>query len=99
MLSRERTEHSLIGARQGIPAEQIASPVRSLAMELPPSSGVHGQGPLSIDFVADDESTGAALSCRSPSKTPTRLMCCRCRLKANPSCDGMAARSVQKTGV
>jgi DDE superfamily endonuclease len=32
---RERTGHALIGARQWIPAEQIADPVRSLVMGLP----------------------------------------------------------------
>ena len=50
---RERTGHALIGARQWIPAEQIADPVRSAAMGLPAGLVFGTKGQLAIGICAD----------------------------------------------
>ena len=57
---RERTGHALIGARQWIPAEQIADPVTALAMGLPPDLLFRTKGQLAIDVL--DDAYGDGLS-------------------------------------
>ena len=47
---REKTGHALIGARQWIPAGQIADPVKSLLMGLPPDLEFRTKGQLAIDI-------------------------------------------------
>jgi SRSO17 transposase len=46
---REKAGHALIGARQWIPREQIADPVRSLVMGLPLDLAFRTKGQLAID--------------------------------------------------
>ena len=46
---REKTGHALIGARQWIPAEHIADPVKCLIMGLPLDLGFRTKGQLAID--------------------------------------------------
>jgi SRSO17 transposase len=48
---REGCGHALIGARQWIPAEQIADPVKSLVMALPPDLEFKTKGQLAIDIL------------------------------------------------
>ena len=50
---REKTGHALIGARQWIPAAQIADPVKSLVMGLPPDLVFRTKGQLAIGICAD----------------------------------------------
>jgi SRSO17 transposase len=50
---REKTGHALIGARQWIPREQVADPVRSRLMGLPPGLRFRTKGELAIDVLAD----------------------------------------------
>jgi SRSO17 transposase len=50
---RERIGHALIGARQWIPAEQIADPATALATGLPPDLVFRTKGQLAIDVLAD----------------------------------------------
>jgi hypothetical protein len=50
--SPEGTGHALIGARQRVPADQIADPVRSLVMALPVDLEFRTKGQLAIDLVA-----------------------------------------------
>jgi SRSO17 transposase len=50
---REKTGHALIGARQWIPAEHIADPVRSLVTALPPGLRFRTKGQLAIDVMQD----------------------------------------------
>jgi SRSO17 transposase len=50
---REKIGHALIGARQWIPAEQIADPVTAQAMGLPPDLVFRTKGQLAIDVLAD----------------------------------------------
>ncbi|HXL93577.1 MAG TPA: IS701 family transposase [Streptosporangiaceae bacterium] len=50
---REGTGHALIGARQWIPGEQVADPVRSQAAGLPPGLVFRTKGQLAIDICAD----------------------------------------------
>src|SRR5450755_1210108 len=50
---REKTGHVLIGARQWIPAEHIAGPVKSLVMGLPPDLVFRTKGQLAITICAD----------------------------------------------
>ena len=50
---REGTGHALIGARQWIPAGQIADPVRSLLMALPPDLQFATKGQLARAILAD----------------------------------------------
>jgi hypothetical protein len=47
---RERAGHALIGARQWIPREHIADPVKSLLMGLPLDLGFRTKGQLAIDI-------------------------------------------------
>ena len=47
---REKTGHALIGARQWIPREHIADPVKSLLMGLPPDLEFRTKGQLAIDI-------------------------------------------------
>ena len=48
---RERTGHALIGARQWIPREQIADPVKSLVTGLPLDLRFRTKGQLAIDVL------------------------------------------------
>jgi hypothetical protein len=82
---REAAGHALIGARQWVPREQIADPVRSLVMGLPaglafrtkgswpstsaPTPRPTGSGRTST---AATRSTAAAPSCASTSRPPGR---------------------------
>jgi SRSO17 transposase len=50
---REKTGHALVGARQWIPAEDIASPVKSLVTGLPLDLRFRTKGQLAIDVLAD----------------------------------------------
>jgi SRSO17 transposase len=50
---REGTGHALIGARQWVPREQIADPVRSLVMGLPLDLAFRTKGQLAIDLSTD----------------------------------------------
>jgi len=50
---REHAGHALIGARQWIPAAQIADPVRSLLMGLPLDLEFRTKGQLAIDIAAE----------------------------------------------
>ena len=47
---RDKAGHALIGARQWIPREHIADPVKSLLMGLPPDLGFRTKGQLAIDI-------------------------------------------------
>ena len=58
---REHAGHALIGARQWIPAEQIADPVRSLVTGLPPDLEFQTKGELAIGLVADAVADGVVL--------------------------------------
>jgi SRSO17 transposase len=57
---REKAGHALIGARQWIPAEHIADPVKSLVMGLPLDLGFRTKGELAIDVCADAYADGLA---------------------------------------
>ncbi len=50
---REKTGHALIGARQWIPAEDIADPVKSLVTGLPLDLRFRTKGQLAIDVLQD----------------------------------------------
>jgi SRSO17 transposase len=50
---REKTGHALAGARQWIPAEDIADPVKSLITGLPLDLRFRTKGELAIDIIAD----------------------------------------------
>jgi SRSO17 transposase len=58
---REGTGHALIGARQWIPAEHIADPVKSLVMGLPPDLVFRTKGQLAIIICADAFADGVRL--------------------------------------
>jgi SRSO17 transposase len=58
---REKTGHALAGARQWIPAEQVADPVKSLVTGLPPDLEFRTKGQLAIDIVTDALADGARL--------------------------------------
>ena len=58
---RERTGHALIGARQWVPAEQVADPARSAAMGLPAGLVFRTKGQLAIDICADAFADGVRL--------------------------------------
>ena len=58
---RQYTGHALIGARQWIPAAQIADPVRSVAMGLPPGLEFRTKGQLAIDIIGDALADGVVL--------------------------------------
>ena len=55
---REGAGHALIGARQWIPREHLADPVRSLVMGLPPDLAFRTKGQLAIDLSADAAADG-----------------------------------------
>ena len=55
---REKTGHALIGARQWIPAEDIADPVKSLVTGLPLDLRFRTKGQLAIDVLADAYADG-----------------------------------------
>ena len=57
---REKTGHALIGARQWIPAEHIADPVKSLVAALPPDLRFRTKGQLAIDIMKDACADGLA---------------------------------------
>ena len=59
-LVRERTGHALVGARQWIPREQVADPVRSLVTGLPLDLRFRTKGQLAIDICADCRADGLA---------------------------------------
>jgi SRSO17 transposase len=58
---REKTGHALIGARQRIPAEHIADPVKSLVMGLPADLVPRTKGQLAITIVEDALADGVRL--------------------------------------
>jgi SRSO17 transposase len=55
---REKTGHALAGARQWIPREHIADPVKSLVMGLPLDLRFRTKGQLAIDICADAYADG-----------------------------------------
>jgi SRSO17 transposase len=55
---REHAGHTLIGARQWVPREQIEDPVRSLVMGLPPDLGFRTKGQLAIDIATEASADG-----------------------------------------
>src|ERR1700758_2184277 len=55
---REGTGHALIGARQWIPREHIADPVRSRVTGLPPDLAFRTKGQLAIDIFTDAHADG-----------------------------------------
>src|ERR1700741_835395 len=55
---REGTGHTLIGARQWIPAEHLADPVKSLLMGLPLDLAFRTKGQLAIDPSTDAAAGG-----------------------------------------
>jgi len=55
---RQGTGHALIGARQWIPAEHIADPVKSLVMGLPLDLAFRTKGQLAIDISTDAAADG-----------------------------------------
>ena len=57
---REATGHALIGARQWIPAEDIADPVKSLVTGLPLDLRFRTKGQLGIDVLEDAYGDGLA---------------------------------------
>jgi SRSO17 transposase len=57
---REKTGHALAGARQWIPAEDIADPVKSLVTGLPLDLRFRTKGQLGIDICADAYADGLA---------------------------------------
>jgi SRSO17 transposase len=58
---REGTGHALIGARQWIPAGQIADPVKCVIMALPPDLEFRTKGQLAIDILAGAFADGVTL--------------------------------------
>jgi SRSO17 transposase len=56
--AREKTGHALVGARQWIPAEDIADPVKSLVTALPPDLRFRTKGQLAIDILQDAYADG-----------------------------------------
>jgi SRSO17 transposase len=57
---RERTGHALAGARQWIPAEDIADPVKSLVTGLPLDLRFRTKGQLAIDILDEARADGLA---------------------------------------
>ena len=86
---REGAGHALIGARQWIPREHLADPVKSLLMGLPLDLAFRTKGQLAIDISTDAAADGIRFdfacgdevygSCTSTSRTPARRTCCACR--------------------
>jgi SRSO17 transposase len=58
---REGTGHTLIGAREWIPAAQIGDPARSLGMGLPEDLVFRTKGQLAIDILAEAVADGVRL--------------------------------------
>jgi hypothetical protein len=58
---REGTGHALIGARQWIPAEQVADPVTSLVTGLPLDLRFRTKGQLAVAILADAYADGVTL--------------------------------------
>jgi SRSO17 transposase len=58
---REGTGHALTGARQRIPGEQIADPLRSLVTGLPPDLEFQAKGQFAMGIVADARAGGVVL--------------------------------------
>jgi hypothetical protein len=58
---RGRTGHALAGARQWIPAEHIADPVKSLVMGLPADLVFRTRGQLAIDIMTEAFADGVEL--------------------------------------
>jgi SRSO17 transposase len=58
---REKTGHALIGARQWIPAEDIADPVKSLLTGLPLALRFRTKGQLGADVLGDAYADGLSL--------------------------------------
>jgi SRSO17 transposase len=93
---REKTGHALSGARQRIPAEDIADPVKSLVTGLPLDLRFRTKRQLAIDILADayadglafdfvcgDEAYGSCTDLRGTWKAAARPTCCASR---PPSC-------------
>src|SRR2546430_1356041 len=57
---REKTGHALAGARQWIPAEDVADPVKSLVAGLPLDLRFRTKGQLAIDILGDAYADGLA---------------------------------------
>ncbi len=57
---REGTGHALAGARQWIPREHVADPVKSLVMGLPLDLEFRTKGQLAMDICADCYADGLA---------------------------------------
>ena len=90
---REGTGHTLIGARQWIPAEHLADPVKSLLMGLPLDLAFRTKGQLAIDLSTDaaaacgirpdfycgDEVYGSCTELREHFEASARPTCCACR--------------------
>jgi SRSO17 transposase len=57
---REKTGHALAGARQWIPAEDIADPVKSLLATLPLQLRFRTKGQLAADILSDAYDDGLA---------------------------------------
>ena len=57
---REKTGHALVGARQWIPSEDIADPVKSLVTGLPLDLRFRTKGQLAIDVMGDAYGDGLA---------------------------------------
>jgi hypothetical protein len=55
---REKAGHALIGARQRIPREHLADPVKSLLMGLPLDLGFRTRGQLAIGISTDAAADG-----------------------------------------
>jgi len=86
---REKTGHALAGARQWIPAEDIADPVKSLVTGLPLDLRFRTKGQLAIDilgdayadglmfdFVCGDEVYGSCTDLREYLEAAARPTCC-----------------------
>jgi SRSO17 transposase len=58
--AREKTGHALVGARQWVPAEDIADPVKSLLTGLPLDLRFRTKGQLGIDVLGDAYADGLA---------------------------------------
>jgi SRSO17 transposase len=85
---RERTGHTLIGARQWVPAEHLSDPVKSLLTGLPDDLVFRTKGQLAIDictealaddvrfdFLCGDEVYGNCTQLREFCKNTARDMC------------------------
>src|ERR1035437_5862816 len=74
---RENTGHALAGARQQIPAEHIADPVKSLVMGLPLDLVFRTKGQLAIDICADASAAGIRFDFMFGARTGRRGECPR----------------------